>query len=54
MRRVSDTGAFVYVRAPRPRARSPCATGRARKSPNCVQDVETDIPGPGRPALWHY
>ena len=46
MRHVSDTGAFVYVRAaPRP---------RARKSPNCVLNVETDIPGPGGPALWHH
>lgn len=40
MRRVSDTGAFVYVGAPSP--------------PNCVQDVETDIPAPGGPPLWHY
>ena len=22
--------------------------------PNCVRDVETDIPVPGRPSLWHY
>ena len=39
MRRVSDTGAFVYVSAP---------------SPNCVRNVETDIPGPEGPPLWHY
>ena len=63
MRYVSDTGAFVYVRAaPRPRARPPAAwnggacpgdPGRA-SPPNCVQDVETDIPGPEGPALWHH
>ena len=30
-------------------------SGRSREHPpNCVRDVETDIPGPGRPSLWHY
>ena len=26
----------------------------ASHPPNCVRDVETDIPVPGRPSLWHY
>ena len=55
MRRVSDTGAFVYVKAARARGPGPLRHGADPKaSPNCVRDVETDIPGPGGPRLWHH
>ena len=34
-------------------ADAPCP-GDPGRAPNCVLDVETDIPVPGGPRLWHY
>lgn len=54
MRRVSDTGLRI-CEGPAPAGPVPLRHGAGPKAPpNCVLDVETDIPVPERPSLWHY